>query len=172
LVGELGPQLKGTLSIPVRAETAEAIVEEGRALAARDERVVVKVALHREGLRAIARLRAEGIRTHATLVCSANQALLAAKCGAYYVSPFVGKVEEQGVSGSDLVARIIDIYDNYEFETQVVVASVRHPQHVQEAAVLGADACTMSWAILQELVHHPLTDALYASYRAAWNRSG
>lgn len=161
-VRDVCARTRGTLSMPVPGRDADTIVEAGRTLAQLDDRVLIKIPVHAEGLRAMSRLRSEGTRTHATLCCSANQALLAAKCGAYYVSPFVGRVEEWGGSGADLVAQIIEVLDNYEFETQVMVASVRSALHVQDAALLGADACTLSWSLMQELTRHPQTEALLA----------
>ncbi len=167
---EICARIRGTVSVPVPGDDVDAIVEAGRRVAQLDDRVLVKIPVHAEGLQAMSRLRSVGVRTHATLCCSANQALLAAKCGAYYVSPFVGRVEEMGGSGADLVAQIIEMLDNYEYETQVMVASVRNPLHVQDAALLGADACTLSWDLLQELPRHPQTDALLRRDRQSWAR--
>jgi transaldolase len=161
-VPEACTRMRGTLSVPVRGDDADAIVEAASALAQLDDRVLIKIPVHAEGLRAMSRLRGVGVRTHATLCCSANQALLAAKCGAYYVSPLVGRVEEWGGSGAELVGQIIEVFDNYEFETQVMVASVRSAAHVQDAALLGADACTLPWSVLQDLSRHPQTEALLA----------
>ncbi len=160
LVPRICERMRGTVSVPASGDDADALVRSGRALAALDDRVLVKLPVHDEGLRALSRLRSLGVRTHATWVYTPNQALLAARCGAFYVSPFVGRVEESGGSGTDLVAQILEIFDNYELETQVMVASVRNPMHVQEAALLGADACTLSWELLQSLSRHPRTDAL------------
>jgi len=170
LIPQISTRIRGTISVPVRGDDAETIVEGARRLAQLDDRVLAKVPLHIEGLRAMSRLRTLGVRTHATLCCTANQALLAAKCGAHYVSPFVGRVDEWGGSGADLVAHIIEVFDNYEFETQVMVASVRHAAHVQDAALLGADACTLSWKVLQDLIGHPQTEALLVRDRAGWAR--
>jgi len=163
--------VNGPVSAPVRATEAEAIVVEGRGLARLHDNVVVKIPIRHDGLRAMAKLHSEGIRTHATLCCSANQALLAAKSGAHFVSPFVGRLDDLGAAGMDLVAHIIDIFDNYEVDTEVLVASVRHPLHVQEAARLGADGCTMPLGVLEDLARHPLTDTLYDRYLADWKRS-
>jgi len=170
LIPEICTRSRGTVSVPVRGEDAETIVADAQRLALVDERVLAKIPLHIEGLRAMSRLRTLGVRTHATLCCTANQALLAAKCGAYYVSPFVGRIDEWGGSGADLVAQITEVFDNYEFETQVMVASVRNAAHVQDAALLGADACTLSWKVLQDLIGHPQTEALLARDREAWTR--
>lgn len=169
LVKQLCARVRGTVSVPARGDDSAALVASGQALAQLDDRVLVKVPVHTEGLRAMARLRSQGIRCHATLCCSPHQALLAAKCGAYYVSPFVGRVEEAGGSGIDLVTQIIEVFDNYEFETQVMVASMRNAAHVQDAALLGADACTLSWALLQEIARHPQTEALVERERRIWD---
>ncbi|MFQ5599363.1 MAG: transaldolase family protein [Candidatus Krumholzibacteriia bacterium] len=171
LVPEICSIVDGPVSVPVRGDNRERIVEAGRAAARLHDNVVIKVPLHGDGLGAMSRLRSEGIRTHATLCCSASQALLAARCGAWFVSPFVGRVDALGASGTELVAQIVDIYDNYEFDTQIMVASVRSVMHVQESALLGADACTMPLAVLEELVRHPLTETLHAEYLADWTRS-
>jgi transaldolase len=108
----------------------------------------------------MARLHSEGIRTHATLCCTPAQALLAAKCGAYFVSPFVARLNASGFNGNEVVAQILEIYDNYEFDTRVMVASIRTTLQVQEAAVLGVDGATVSWSVFQELHRHPLSDTL------------
>ena len=170
LIAEICSRIRGTVSVPVQGEDADTLVESARALAQLDDRLLIKIPVHTEGLRAMSRLRSVGVRTHATLCCSPNQALLAAKCGAYYVSPFVSCVEESGVSGADLVGQIIEVFDNYEFETQVMVASVRHAMHVQDAALLGADACTLSWDVMRQLPFHPQTQALLVRGRESWAR--
>jgi transaldolase len=160
----------GPVSAPVRAADSDGIVREGRALARLHPAVVVKIPIHSEGLRAIARLHGEGVRTHATLCCAAVQALLAARSGADYVSPLLGRVEEAGESGLDLIAQIIEIYDNYEFDTRIVVASLRSARQVQECARLGADAVTIPKRVLDELVRHPITERLDEAFRADWER--
>jgi len=167
LICELVP---GPVSAPVRATEADAIVAEGRAFAEQSERILVKIPIHAAGLKAMAKLHAEGIRTHATVCCSANQALLAARAGADYVSPLVGRLEETGVSGMDLVAQIIEIYDHYDYDTQIMVASLRTTTHVQEAALLGVDAVTLSRRLLEDLAQHPLADRVNEEFLAAWKR--
>ena len=167
LVSTLARATSGPVCVPARGDNAEALVADGLALARLHANVVVKVPIDAEGLPAMRRLRDAGVRTHATLCCTPTQALLAAKCGAHYVSPFVGRVEEWGESGDDLVARIVEILDNYEFETQIMVASVRHTAHVERAALLGADACTMPWRVFQGLAAHPHAEALGRAYRDA-----
>lgn len=161
----------GPVSVPVRANEAEAIVQEGRKLAKLHDAVVVKIGVDGEGLRAIAKLQSEGIRTHATLCCSPAQALLAARAGAYFVSPLLGRLEDLGEPALELVASIIEIYDNYEFDTQIMVASLRSVLHVQESARLGVDAATVSRPLLEALARHPLTESLQESFRAEWKRS-
>ena len=160
----------GPISFPVRGVEAEEMVLEGRALAGVDDRVVVKIPITPAGLRAIARLHGEGVRTHATLCCSATQALLAARSGADFVSPLVGRLEERGEPGLELVSQMVDIYDNYEYDTQIIAASIRKPQQVQEVARLGADGVTVPKSVLDALARHPLTDSLQEAFLADWKR--
>lgn len=160
----------GPVSAPVRAADADGIVTEGRALAELSERIVVKIPIHAAGLKAMAKLHSEGIRTHATVCCTANQGLLAARAGADFVSPLVGRLEGAGVSGMDLVAQILEIYDQYDYDTQVMVASLRTTTHVQDAALLGVDAVTLPRRLLEELAQHPLSDRIHEEFLAAWKR--
>lgn len=162
--------VQGPVSVPVRALEAEAIVHEGRSLAKLHDDVVVKIGIDPEGLRAIAKLQSEGIRTHATLCCTSAQALLAARAGAYYVSPLLGRLEDLGLPALELVAQMIEIYDNYDFDTQIMVASLRSVWHVQEAARLGADAATLPRPLLEGLARHPLTASLQERFQAEWKR--
>lgn len=148
----------GPISAEVIATEVEAIVEEGRKLAAVHENVVVKVPLTVDGLKAVRLLTRENIATNVTLCFSANQALLAAKAGASFISPFVGRLDDLSEDGMELIERIVTIYRNYDFDTEVLVASVRHPVHVMQAALIGADACTLPFKVLEQLVAHPLTD--------------
>ena len=171
LVREVCSLVPGPVCIPVRAEKANEIVPEARSLAELDDRVIVKIPINEEGLRAMARLHSEGIRTHATLCCTPAQALLAAKCGAYFVSPFVARLDASGVDGNEVVAQILEIYDNYEFDTRVMVASIRTTLQVQEAAILGVDGATVAWSVFKDLHRHPLSDTLNQKYRADWPRS-
>ena len=138
-------------------ETKEMIVE-GEDLAAIHENVVIKCPLTLNGLKAIRHFSDQGIRTNATLVFSPNQALLAAKAGASYVSPFVGRLDDISTDGMALVEQIVTIYDNYGYATEVIVASVRHPQHVVDSAMIGADIATIPYSVIRQLVSHPLTD--------------
>jgi transaldolase len=135
--------------------------------------VVIKVPLTPDGLKSCKALRGEGIRVNVTLCFSAAQAILAAKSGASYISPFIGRLDDVGTDGMRLIADIVQIYDAYpEFETEVLVASVRHPMHVVEAAKLGADIVTMPPAILRHMYNHPLTDKGLASFLADWAKTG
>jgi transaldolase len=137
---------------------AEGIVSEAEELAGIADNVVIKVPIMAEGLKAVKRLASEGIKTNVTVTFSALQALLAAKCGATYISPFVGRLDAVGHIGMDVVRQIRQIYDNYGFDTQIIVAAVRHPIHVLEAALAGADVCTMFFDTMKALYDHPLTD--------------
>jgi transaldolase len=148
----------GPVSLETIATDAPTIIKEGRALARLGKNVVVKVPVIREGLKAVKVLSAEGIQTNVTLNFSPLQALLAAKCGATYISPFVGRLDAVGHTGMDLVRQIRTIYDNYGYETQILTAAVRHPGHVLEAALAGSDVCTMFFDTLKMLYDHPLTD--------------
>ena len=146
------------------------IVAEGRELAAIADNAVVKVPITREGLKAVKRLAAEGIKTNVTVIFSPLQALLAAKCGATYVSPFVGRLDAVGHVGMDLVGQIQTIYDNYDYQTEIIVAAVRHPMHVLEAALAGADICTMFFDVMKQLYDHPLTDVAIEQFLKDWQK--
>jgi len=148
----------GPVSLETIATDAPTIVKEGRALANLHRNVVVKVPVIREGLKAVKELSADGIKTNVTLNFSPIQALLAAKGGATYISPFVGRLDAIGHVGMDLVRQIRTIYDNYGFETQILTAAVRHPEHVLQSALAGADVCTMFFDFMKMLYDHPLTD--------------
>jgi transaldolase len=159
---------------PVSAECvsleAPALIAEGRELAKIHDNVVVKVPMGSEGMKAVKALTAEGIRTNVTLCFSANQALLCAKAGATYVSPFVGRLDDIGQDGMELIAQIIEIYRNYDFTTQVLVASVRNPIHVTDAARLGADVATLPFSVIQQLAQHTLTDIGIKKFLADWEK--
>ncbi len=148
----------GPVSLETVSLDAPAIISEGKALAKLGKHVVVKVPIIREGLKAVKALASEGIKTNVTVTFSPLQALLAAKCGATYISPFVGRLDAIGHVGMDLVRQIRTIYDNYDYQTQILAAAIRHPTHVLEAALAGADVCTMYLDVLQQLYNHPLTD--------------
>lgn len=148
----------GPISLETITTTAKEMIEEGRALAKVHKNVVVKIVNTREGLKAVKALSSEGIRTNVTVTFSPLQALLAAKVGASYISPFVGRLDAIGHIGMDCVRQIRTIYDNYGFETEILTAAVRHPLHVLEAALAGSDVCTLSYEVLEQLYDHPLTD--------------
>ncbi len=158
LVAEICRIVPGPVSAEVIATDAEGMEREGRELATIAENVVVKLPITPDGIKVCARFSEEGIATNLTLCFSPGQALLVAKAGATYVSPFVGRIDDVGQDGMQLVREIVQIYDAYEFPTQVLVASVRHPQHVVEGALAGADVATVPFKVLQQLFRHPLTD--------------
>lgn len=160
--------IDGDISAEVVSQQADEIVEEARKLASIHENVVVKVPLIREGIKAVSRLSREGIRCNVTLCFSAAQALLAAKAGACIVSPFVGRLDDIGVPGLDLIRNIVQIYRNYGFPTQVLAASVRSPFHVVEAAKAGAAIVTLPPKTLDALFNHPLTDKGLKQFMADW----
>ncbi|HKC95557.1 MAG TPA: fructose-6-phosphate aldolase [Nitrospira sp.] len=159
----------GPISAEVVSLEADAMVKEGRELAKIHKNIVVKVPLIAEGLKATKRLTAEGIRVNVTLCFSPTQALLAAKAGAWCVSPFIGRLDDISSNGMELIRQIVTIYKNYDFKTFVLVASVRHPQHVVEAALAGGHICTMPFAIFQQMVKHPLTDIGLKKFLADWD---
>lgn len=168
-IAELVP---GPVSGEVLAVAHGEIMEQGRRLAGLAENVVVKVPLSPDGLRAVRDLREEGIPTNVTLCFSAAQALLAAKAGAAYISPFVGRVDDVAGSGMELVEQVIAIYAAYDFSTEVLVASVRHPLHVVQAALMGADVATLPFDTLEKLYRHPLTDAGLDRFLSDWQKTG
>ncbi|GAC1351163.1 MAG: fructose-6-phosphate aldolase [Polyangiales bacterium] len=153
---------------PIRAEVLavkyDGIIAEGREWAKVHRNVVVKVPMIPEGMKAVRTLTAEGIKTNVTLCFSPTQALLAAKAGATYISPFVGRLDDAATEGMALIEKIVRIYDNYAFDTEVLVASVRHPVHVVEAALIGAGVCTIPFKVIEQLAYHPLTDLGLAKF--------
>ncbi len=158
----------GPVSAEVLALDADGMIREGLDLKKIAENIVIKVPTTLEGLRALQRFAAEGVDTNATLCFSLNQALLVAKAGATYVSPFVGRLDDIGTDGMDLIADIVQLYQNYGFSTQVLVASVRHPMHVVESVRLGADVATIPYKVISQLVRHPLTDVGIERFLADW----
>jgi transaldolase len=160
----------GPISAEVTATDAEGMLREARELAKYGDQVVIKVPLIVEGLRAVKVLSEEGVKTNVTLCFSAVQALLAAKAGATYVSPFVGRLDDISQDGMQLIADILQIYRNYDFQTKVLVASVRHPVHVLEAARLGADVATIPFGVIEQLAKHPLTDSGLKKFLADWEK--
>ncbi len=159
----------GPISAEVVSVEADAMVKEGKELAKIHKNIVVKVPLIAEGLKATKRLAAEGIKVNVTLCFSPTQALLAAKAGAWCVSPFIGRLDDISSNGMELIRQILTIYKNYDFKTYVLVASVRHPQHVVEAALAGGHICTMPFTIFQQMVKHPLTDIGLKKFLADWD---
>ena len=162
--------VKGPVSGEVVSTEFDGMMREGHDIAALDEHMVVKVPLTRNGIRACKTLSDEGIPVNVTLVFSAAQALLAAKAGATFVSPFVGRLDDVGMTGMELIREIVQIYDNYAFATEVLVASVRSPMHVQQAALLGAHVATCPLSVLMQLAKHPLTDAGLTKFLADWEK--
>lgn len=168
LLLEICGLVDGPISAEVVSMEAEDMVKEGRELAKIHKNIVVKVPLILEGLKATKQLASEGIRVNVTLCFSPTQALLAAKAGAWCVSPFIGRLDDISSDGMELIDQILTIYENYDFDTQVLVASVRHPQHVVEAALLGGHICTMPYSVFKQLVKHPLTDSGLQKFLADW----
>lgn len=167
-MAEISDVIKGDVSLEVVATDSDAMVEEGRRLRQYGDNVVVKVPMTPDGLAACRRLSSEGIPVNVTLVFSTNQAILAAKAGARYVSPFIGRIDDTGHDGMQLIEDLVGIFQNYGFETQILVASVRHPVHVKEAAMLGADVVTLPPAVLEKMLHHPLTKIGLDNFLADW----
>ncbi|HSL04231.1 MAG TPA: fructose-6-phosphate aldolase [Nitrospiraceae bacterium] len=165
---EICNMVDGPISAEVVSLEADAMVKEGKELAKIHKNIVVKVPLIAEGLKATKRLAAEGYKVNVTLCFSPTQALLAAKAGAWCVSPFIGRLDDISSNGMELIRQILTIYRNYDFKTQVLVASVRHPQHVVEAALAGGHICTMPFSIFQQMVKHPLTDSGLKKFLADW----
>ncbi len=159
---------------PISAECvsleADALIKEGRELAKIHDNIVVKVPMGTEGLAAVKALTSEGIRTNVTLAFTANQCLLAAKAGATYVSPFVGRLDDIGQDGMEMIGHCVEIFQNYDFETQILVASVRHPVHVLTAARMGAHVATIPFSVISVLANHPLTDAGIKRFLADWEK--
>lgn len=164
--------VQGPVSAEVVGQDQDSMVSEARELAKIDEHIVIKIPLVKEGLKAIGRLKQEGIRTNATLVFSPNQAILAAKAGASFLSPFVGRLDDASHFGMDLIRQIMPIFENYEFETEVIVASVRNPLHVVEAALAGADIVTIPFKVIEQMIRHPLTDVGVSRFLDDWKKLG
>ncbi len=170
LLDEILKIVDGPVSAEVIATDYEGILKEAREYAAIHKNIVVKVPLIKEGLKAVKTLSDENISINVTLCFSASQALLAAKAGATYISPFIGRLDDISTTGMDLISQIVQIYGNYNFSTQVLVASVRHPLHLVEAALIGADVCTMPFVVIDKLFNHPLTDAGLKKFLSDWDK--
>ena len=172
VIAEICDLVEGPVSAEVAAVESQAMLAEGRRLAAVSTNVVVKVPLTREGLVATAQFAREGIQTNVTLCFSAAQALLAAKAGASYISPFVGRLDDHGADGMALIGEIRAIYDNYNFDTEILAASIRNPAHVTAAALAGADCATIPPAVFLDLFKHPLTEKGLEQFMSDWAKTG
>lgn len=172
VIAEICGVVEGPVSAEVAATEAAQMIKEGEKLAAIAPNVVVKVPLTYEGLKATAEFRRLGIQTNVTLCFSATQAMLAARAGASYVSPFVGRLDDHGANGLDLLVEIRTIFDNFDFDTEILAASLRNPNHVKEAAMAGCDCATLPPAVFKELIKHPLTDKGLEQFLADWAKTG
>lgn len=166
LIGTICDIVKGPVSVETMSDDAEGIVSEAKKLAKISKYIVVKVAMTKEGLKAVKILNRENIKTNMTLIFSANQALLAAKAGADYVSPFIGRLDDASHEGMSIIPCIHRIFSNYAFNTKIIVASIRHPLHVLEAAKVGADVATVPFDVLDKMIKHPLTDIGIERFKA------
>lgn len=171
VIREICAVVDGPISAEVISLDAASMVREGEELSALHPNVVIKVPITEEGLRAMHMLAAKGIPTNATLVFSANQALLAARAGASYVSPFIGRVDDTGNDGMTLLEDIVTIFDQYMFETEIIAASIRHPMHVVQAARLGSHIATVPYQVIKQMVKHPLTDAGIEKFLQDWKKA-
>ncbi len=170
LLKEICEIVDGPVSAEAVSLKAEEMVREAEELSRIHPNIVVKIPMTEEGLRAVKRLSAEGIKTNVTLVFSPSQALLAAKAGATYVSPFVGRMDDISHTGMNIVSEILEIYDNYMFKTEIIVASIRNPLHVVEAAKIGAHVATIPYSVIQQLIKHPLTDIGIERFLKDWEK--
>jgi len=170
IVKEICDIVKGDVSAEVTATDTEGMLKEGRELAKISDNVVVKVPLTKAGLVAVQKFSVDEIRCNVTLCFSPAQALMAAKAGAYIISPFVGRLDDISEVGMELIQKIIQIYDNYEFQTQVLVASCRHPLHVVDAAMMGAEIATVPYKVFDQLFNHPLTDIGLEKFLSDWKK--
>jgi transaldolase len=170
IMAEIVRTVKGPISLEVISTNYEGMMEEGRTLSKYGKNVVVKIPMTADGLKAVKQLKNEGIKTNVTLIFSPNQALLAAKAGASYVSPFIGRLDDIGEVGMDVVRDVVLIFKNYSYDTEVLVASVRHPLHVIDAAKLGAHVVTLPPDVLGKMINHPLTDIGLAKFLDDWKK--
>ncbi len=170
LVEEICSIVDGPVSVEAVSERAEELAEEARGLSKIHENIVVKIPMTLEGLKAVKILSKEGIRTNVTLVFSPLQALLAAKAGATFVSPFIGRLDDVAHTGMDLIGQIVEIYRNYGFTTEIIVASIRNPLHVLDAALIGADIATIPFKVIEQLSKHPLTDVGIEKFLKDWEK--
>ncbi len=170
IIKQICEVVDGPISAEVISLDTEGMVSEARQLAKIHKNIVIKIPMTVDGLKAVSTLAAEGIRTNVTLVFSPLQALMAAKAGAAYVSPFVGRLDDLSTDGMELVEQIVEIYSNYVFDTEVIVASVRNPLHVLESALIGADIATIPFKVLDKLAAHPLTDKGIQAFLDDWEK--
>ena len=171
LIKEICKIVPGPVSAEVVSTDVEGMINEAHDLAKIANNVVIKIPLLKDGLKAVKRLKSEGIKTNVTLCFSPTQALLAAKAGATFISPFIGRLDDISQDGMELIEQIVTIYRNYSYNTEVLVASVRHPLHVVQAAMLGADIVTMPFKVIDQLIKHPLTDIGLQKFLADWKKS-
>ncbi|MBS7382642.1 MAG: fructose-6-phosphate aldolase [Candidatus Methanomethylophilaceae archaeon] len=170
-IKEIAEIVDGPISAEAMSMTADEMVKEGRELAKIHPNVVIKLPMCIETLKATSKLREEGIRVNVTLIFSAQQALLAAKAGAAYVSPFVGRLDDIGEYGADLISNIVQIYSNYDFDTEIIAASIRHPVHVLDVSLAGCDIATIPYDVLKKMVSHPKTDEGIQKFIADYEKS-
>ncbi|HUL71538.1 MAG TPA: fructose-6-phosphate aldolase [Vicinamibacterales bacterium] len=171
IIKQICRTVQGPVSAEVVTTDTASMIAEGRDLAKIDDHVVVKIPFTREGIKAIKALSSEGIRINTTLIFSATQALFAAKAGASYVSPFVGRLDDISTDGMDLIRQIVEIFGHFDFPTEVLVASVRHPMHIVQAARMGADICTCPAAVIEQCFKHPLTDIGLEKFLKDWEKA-
>jgi len=172
VIKEICDVTPGPVSAEVAATDHETMLKEGRLLAKLADNVVVKVPLTPDGLKTCKALRADGTPVNVTLCFSANQAILAAKCGATYISPFIGRLDDINLEGMQLIEDIRTIYDNYGFKTEILAASIRTANHISDAALAGADIATVPYAVIMKMFNHPLTDKGLAAFVADWKKTG
>jgi len=170
VINEICSIVDGPISAEAVSMDSEGMIEEARMLSRIHKNIVVKIPMTAEGLKAVKKVSSEGIKTNMTLIFSPNQALLAAKAGATYVSPFVGRLDDISHVGMDIVGQIVEIFDNYAFDTEVIVASIRNPLHVVEAAMMGAHVATVPFGVLKQMLKHPLTDAGIKKFLEDWEK--
>lgn len=171
VIKEIASIIDGPISAEVISDDHQGMIQEARKLAAIHNNIVIKIPMTAEGLKAVKVLSKEGIKTNVTLIFSANQALLAARAGATYVSPFVGRLDDISTEGMQLIRDIVEIFKNYDISTEIIVASVRHPMHVLEAAKLGAHIATVPYKVIMQMIKHPLTDAGIQRFKEDWKKA-
>jgi transaldolase len=170
LIKKICQLVDGPVNAEVVSESAPEMIKEGRSLAGIHKNITVKIPMNPEGLKAVKKLSSLGIPTNVTLIFSPIQALLAAKAGASYVSPFVGRLDDISQEGMEVVNQTLEIYNNYGYETEIIVASIRHPMHILSAALMGADIATIPYKVLLQLAHHPLTDMGIKRFKEDWEK--